>query len=163
MSIEAQNNNKQQQAAGQSVPITHVTYVLPGPQRTLLECLRCFKLALPAVQCSQIPEGSGDGRTVHFSRLVPAAILAVWCVVFPALSVILQRRLGTRPKFPFVRSSQDLGTTHQEIKDNKNLMYSYDLYFFIFFFLHFHVQLDFLTHLGKFQSIKNKTSEVILF
>lgn len=92
-------------------PKTHVTYVLPRPQRTLFECLRCFKLALPAIQCSQIPEGGGDSRAVYFSRLVPAAILAVRRVVFPALSVILERRLSTRPKFPLVRSGQYLGTT----------------------------------------------------
>ena len=70
---------------------TYVTHVLPGPQRTLLECFRCFKLALSAVQSPQIPKCSGDCRTVYFCRLVPTAILAVRCVIFSALSVVLQR------------------------------------------------------------------------
>ena len=84
------------------------TNILSWSQRTLLERLRCFELALPAVQCSQIPEGGGDSRAVHFGRLMPTTILAIWRVVFPAFTVIFQRWFGTRPEFPLVGSGEHL-------------------------------------------------------
>lgn len=99
-------------SASTNYAITHVTYVLPGPQRTLLECFRCFKLALPAVQSTQVPEGSGDSGTVDFCGLVPAAIFAVRRVVFPALPIILKRRLCTRPKLALVSTSENLTTKY---------------------------------------------------
>ena len=77
------------------------------PHRTLLQRLRCFELALPAVECTKVPEGGGDGWTVDFSCLVPATVLAVRRVIFPALSIVLETiRVG--PKLSLVGPSEDL-------------------------------------------------------